>query len=164
MYGNSCVIKLSNRLLSDLCYLPGPTTQTNGKIGDVCRSDHVPRGDYSAPYRRRCCWTKKGLEADLRRDRRRPQEIKIDVHTLAQLNAAVGGAAAPQGRNAGRNFPDYGPLLVQLIQDTISPSSWDVNGGKSTIVYYRLGRALVVRAPQSLHGAIGPLLGQLQGP
>ncbi len=105
----------------------------------------------------------KGLEADLRRDRKRPQEIKIDVHTLAQLNAAVGGAAAPQGRNAGRNFPDYGPLLVQLIQSTISPASWDVNGGTSTIVYYRPGRALVVRAPQSLHGKIGPLLGQLQG-
>lgn len=57
-------------------------------------------------------------------------------------NRGVANQTNPQAANA-----DYGMLLVQLIQDTISPASWDANGGNSTIRYWRPGMALVVRAP-----------------
>jgi hypothetical protein len=111
-----------------------------------------------AAVTRRLRRTQERLKAAERRPRRR--RIEVEHTALHQLNAAAAarlGGAAPPAQPA-----DYGPLLVTLIQETISPSSWDVNGGKSTIVYYRPAMALVVRAPQSLHGRLGPLLGGLR--
>jgi len=67
-----------------------------------------------------------------------------------------GGAAGP-GQNA-----DYGLQLVDLIQRTIAPSTWDVNGGPGTIYYWRPARALVIRQTDEVHGRIGDALQQLQ--
>lgn len=53
---------------------------------------------------------------------------------------------------------DNGQALVELIQATISPASWDVNGGQSTIVYYAPRQALVVRAPAEVHSRTRRLL------
>ena len=134
-------------------------------VGDIAQD---PRLETSPTLQRVRGWLvsrlrrfKKELERDLRQGREPLAHIKIDRQILAQLNAPPGGPAAP-GANAAGNPPDYGPLLVALIQETISPASWDVNGGKSTIVYYRPGRALVVRAPPPLHGQLRPVLGQLR--
>lgn len=102
---------------------------------------------------------KNDLLAEERRHRRRPKTIKVDRTVLAQLNRAVNG---PGAANANVAAQDYGPLLIELIQRTISPQSWDVAGGASTIRYWRPGMALVVRAPQGLHEQLGPLLGQLR--
>ena len=88
---------------------------------------------------------------------------------LAQLNAAAAGV---NGVNAGVNVQnanggnqgnqDYGPMLVDLIQRTISPGSWDVNGGLSSIQYWAPRRVLVVRAPQDVHDGLAPVLQQLR--
>ena len=67
-----------------------------------------------------------------------------------------GGAAGP-GQNA-----DYGLQLVDLIQRTIAPSTWDVNGGLGSIYYFRPLRALVVRQTDEVHGRIGDALQQLE--
>lgn len=101
-------------------------------------------------------------QSERRRQTNRPQKIEVKQQVLAQLNQAVNGG----GRGANNNLApaDYGPLLVALIQRTISPSSWDVNGGVSTVRYWRPGMALVVRAPQDLHAQVQPLLGQLRVP
>ncbi|MEX1224694.1 MAG: hypothetical protein WEA31_09125, partial [Pirellulales bacterium] len=40
---------------------------------------------------------------------------------------------------------DEGAELVELIEKTISPESWDVNGGSGTIVYWGNLKVLVVR-------------------
>jgi hypothetical protein len=56
----------------------------------------------------------------------------------------LGAAALPQ-------LPDNGQALVDLIQRTIAPASWDVNGGPGAIVYYRPSRALVVRQRSEVH-------------
>ncbi len=66
---------------------------------------------------------------------------------------ALGGAAVG---------PDYGPDLVDLIQSTIRPSFWDVNGGPGTIVYYRPLRVLVISATSEVHGRVGGLVGGLR--
>ena len=50
--------------------------------------------------------------------------------------------------------------LIHLIQTTIAPDTWDVNGGPSNITYFDLYQALVVKAPQRVHGEIG---GALEG-
>jgi hypothetical protein len=63
------------------------------------------------------------------------------------------------GARGGAARGDYGLALVELIRRTISPDSWDVNGGPGTIVYYRPWFALVVRARSEVHHQIGGLLG-----
>ena len=101
----------------------------------------------------------KQTRSALRRRKRKPQKIEIRSDVLAQLNAAVGNPPGPNQPNANQ---DYGPLLVDLIQNTISPQSWDVRGGASSVSYWRPGRALVVRAPQAIHNELGPVMQQLR--
>jgi hypothetical protein len=79
---------------------------------------------------------------------------------LAQ-NVAVPGFAAGFGRQVGPGG-DYGPQLVELIQRTIAPRSWDVNGGPGSIYYWQPGRAIVVRQMDAVHDDIGNLLRQLE--
>lgn len=67
------------------------------------------------------------------------------------------------GAAGGAAVWDYGPALVELIQRTITPSFWDVNGGPGTIVYYRPLRVLVVRATPGMHIEVGEGLGKLRG-
>jgi hypothetical protein len=57
---------------------------------------------------------------------------------------------------------DYGPDLVELIQKTISPPTWDVNGGPGAIYYFRPQRALVVSAPGEVHEQLVDLLEQME--
>ncbi len=56
---------------------------------------------------------------------------------------------------------DHGPELVDLIQQTISPQTWDVNGGPGVIYYWRPGRAMVIRQTGEVHRQIGGLLEQM---
>ena len=71
--------------------------------------------------------------------------------TSAAENAS---AIEPQGGGAVR---DYGETLVELIQHTISPDHWDVNGGPGSIVYWPNLQVLVVRASGDAHGHVGGL-------
>lgn len=57
-----------------------------------------------------------------------------------QLLARSGGAVVGDG--AG---------LIRLIQTTVTPGVWDVNGGTASIQYYQRVHALVVRAPWMTH-------------
>ncbi|HJT35739.1 MAG TPA: hypothetical protein VJ783_27165 [Pirellulales bacterium] len=47
--------------------------------------------------------------------------------------------------------------LIDLIQNTIAPESWDVMGGQGTIMYWEPGFALVVRQTDDVHEQIGGL-------
>ena len=77
---------------------------------------------------------------------------------LAALSeASSAGAFGGQARQG-----DFGPDLVELIERTIAPTKWDVNGGPFTIVYYAPLHALVVRASSDVHGRVGGLLNGLR--
>jgi hypothetical protein len=86
---------------------------------------------------------------------------------LAQQIAPPGGAA---GQGAGALAPrpsatgttDYGPELVEIIEQTISPATWNVNGGNGAVVYFAPLRVLVISAPESVHEQVGPVVGQLR--
>jgi hypothetical protein len=82
---------------------------------------------------------------------------------LAQVAPAGGGggAAMPGPGGAGGPDDDYGPSLVELIQTTIAPDTWDVNGGLGSIYYWRNQHALVIRATDDVHGFIGELMEQM---
>ncbi len=81
---------------------------------------------------------------------------------LSTANRQMGGAKQLLAPRAGANVPDYGPQLVALIQRTITPQFWDVNGGPGVIVYYAPLRLLVVRATSQVHGQIRDLNGMLR--
>ncbi len=103
--------------------------------------------------------------------RKPPQQIRVPENSGEHLAQRVGGGAAPvPPRVGGGGAPvrgrqpndDYGQHLVDLIQKTIAPSTWDVNGGLGTIYYWRPGRALVVRQTGEVHDKMGDALGQLR--
>ena len=83
-----------------------------------------------------------------------------------------GGGGQPGGFGGGMGFggamggqgtvkDDAGEDLVDLIQKTISPGSWDRNGGPGSIYYWRPGRAIVVSAGDDVHDQVGDLLEQM---
>jgi hypothetical protein len=62
------------------------------------------------------------------------------------------------GRGGGAVAAAQGAALVELIERTISPEIWDVNGGPGAVVYFAPRHALVVRAPSEIHYRVGGLL------
>jgi hypothetical protein len=83
---------------------------------------------------------------------------------LAGVGMPAGGGAGfggGAGNGAGQNLKDDGQLLVDLIQNTISPKSWDVNGGACTIYYWQPQHAIVVHATGDVHDNIADTLEQL---
>ncbi len=79
-----------------------------------------------------------------------------------------GGAGAARGGAFGNNdalekgAEANGADLVDLIQKTVDPPSWDVNGGPGSIMYFNNLRVLVVRQTGDGHDDVGGLLGGLR--
>lgn len=97
-----------------------------------------------------------------------PATIRGPEGRDAVLGQAFGGGAGvnvQQGFGGGGGQPqgsdDYGPDFVDLIQRTIQPAAWDVNGGPGHIHYWRAQRALIIAAPQDVHDQVGDVLQQL---
>ncbi|HEV7281707.1 MAG TPA: hypothetical protein VGN57_16005 [Pirellulaceae bacterium] len=84
------------------------------------------------------------------------------MHLVAQSLADSGQGSGELVAFGGGTIRDYGTALVDLITSTISPESWAVNGGASTIRYYAPLQALVVSAPSEVHPQIGGLLGAMR--
>ena len=49
-----------------------------------------------------------------------------------------------------------------MIEHTIAPSTWEVNGGNGVIMYFAPRQALVVRQTSDVHGDIESVLGGLR--
>jgi hypothetical protein len=100
---------------------------------------------------------------------KKPERLRAlarpEADVLAQQFGAAGPAqAAPSGvvpPGAGA-VVDYGPELVDVIQRTISPETWDINGGLGAVVYFAPRHALVVSAPATVQGQVADLLFQLR--
>ena len=113
---------------------------------------------------------KKRISRNKRLGKPKPVETIRDSGDSGELLAQQGGVAAPLQRPQVGAGPvrgrmpndDYGQHLVDLIQKTIAPSTWDVNGGLGTIFYWRPGRALVVRQTGEVHDRMGNALDQLR--
>jgi hypothetical protein len=96
---------------------------------------------------------------------RRPPEAKPRTRVLAQQQGGIRPVARGQGRAAALGQPqpaDYGLALVDLIERTISPPIWDVNGGPATVVYFAPRHALVVRAPSPAQRDVSRLVRDLR--
>jgi hypothetical protein len=84
------------------------------------------------------------------------------MHLIAGSLANSGAGSGELVAFGGGTVRDYGAALVDLITSTISPDSWAINGGASTIYYYAPLQALVVSAPAEVHPQIGGLLGAMR--
>ena len=106
------------------------------------------------------------IAAVVARQKRAAQQQPAVVATIgkpaAVLEAAPAAGAAPAAAGAGGGAnDDDGQNLVDLIQTTIAPETWDVNGGPGSIYYWRNQHVLVIRATDDVHGFIGELTDQL---
>jgi hypothetical protein len=110
---------------------------------------------------------------EVQRARAIPASVMPQTRVLAQQIGVPAGAANAPGAQQAAAQPaaaqaaaattiDYGPELVELIQATISPATWDINGGNGSVVYFAPLRVLVVSAPGTVHNQIGGVLGQLR--
>ena len=98
------------------------------------------------------------LQSELRRKNiRRKRALSKDRRRLARLTNGRNTDQLGGGGEIARAVE-----LIELIQTTISPSSWDINGGNGRIRYFPLLKVLVVRATGEVHHQIGGVLPQLR--
>lgn len=101
------------------------------------------------------------VAADMKKAGKLPNS---DQAVLAQQLPGLGqpGQFGQQPNAGGPQRPaDHGQELLELIQATIAPGSWDINGGLGTIVYFGAMHVLVVRQTGEVHADLGDLLKQL---
>jgi len=136
------------------------------------------RRQLRAMVRSRLMRTGKALERELARNEEtanaQRHDPPADRAILAQIQANPAGQpnAAPRPQNRA---PAFGPgtqvagagrrlagttnrnaqELIDLIQAVIAPSSWDVNGGLGTIMYFARKQVLVIRARGDIHDQVG---------
>jgi hypothetical protein len=87
----------------------------------------------------------------------------LAAHLQLASQTMGGPAAVFEGASGGGAVTDdFSDELIELIQNTIDPDHWNVNGGPGAIAYYRPALALVVRARSEVHGRIGDVLGGIR--
>lgn len=80
---------------------------------------------------------------------------------LAQV-APVGAGQPPAAGMPGQVLLDNSRELIELIEATIAPQTWDTVGGNGAVRYWSPGHALVVRQTGDVHEQITRLLWQLR--
>jgi hypothetical protein len=79
--------------------------------------------------------------------------------TLALADFAGGAPTGLLARGGAAQTASNAQSLIELIERTIDPDFWDVNGGPGAIVYYPPLQCLVIRATSEVHGKIGGAIG-----
>jgi hypothetical protein len=88
------------------------------------------------------------------------RSVAIPADHAKALAQQLGGAA-PGPRATSSPAPDARQDLIDLIQKTIAPHTWDVNGGPGVIRFWRPGLALIVYQTGEVHERIADLTEQL---
>jgi hypothetical protein len=92
-----------------------------------------------------------------------PARVAVNHPILAQRVAGgLGPAPGGAGPQTLPTEPDAGDQLVEIIRDTIAPSTWDKRGGPGTIMLWRPGNALVIRQTDEVQDDVANLLIQLR--
>ncbi len=91
----------------------------------------------------------------------RPQTVRQDKKQAEM--GQFGGINAPMnGDFQETETQKSGEELVDVIQNTIHPDSWEQNGGNGTIRYWTPGNHLIIRQTDENHEEIQNLLNQLR--
>lgn len=94
-----------------------------------------------------------GIRQDVREKMREQKSPTASASTSA--HQPPGAESQKTRRLAGGAAQDEGQALVDLIEATIAPESWDVNGGPGTIKYWPAWHVLVVRQTDEVHEQLG---------
>jgi hypothetical protein len=89
---------------------------------------------------------------------RNPRENVVPPQVLAQQAPPIAG---PQPATT-QSPTDHSQELLDAIQDTIAPDTWDVRGGLGVIRFWPPGQALIVRQTGEVHEQLGRLIGDLR--
>ena len=94
------------------------------------------------------------------------QEMRMSAASMSSaLSLADAASGAPTGflaRGGAAQTASNAQALIELIERTIDPDFWDVNGGPGTIMYYPNLQCLVIRATGQVHEKIGGAVGGLR--
>lgn len=93
--------------------------------------------------------------------RRRVSGRLVRVGRALAVEVVEHDSTAGDGRGAGGRQAEA-QELIDLIQATVRPETWEANGGQGRIVYFANGHGLVVLAPEDVHDDLGGLLRQLR--
>lgn len=88
------------------------------------------------------------------------QVLPIGSGQVRSGAAQKNGYAGPGGAGGG-NQADF-DSLIELITSTVTPASWDANGGAGSIAPFATNLTLVVSQTQEIHEQIADLLQQLR--
>lgn len=94
------------------------------------------------------------------------QQGQLNANALAQYGGGDFGMPGPSGMGGQAGFggaaiADF-DSLIQLIQTTIAPDTWEALGGPSTMAPYRANLSLVVSTTTDVHEQIADLLASLR--
>jgi type II secretory pathway component GspD/PulD (secretin) len=95
-------------------------------------------------------------------------DAAVDAASLAQFQAGGNGVATgstpsiPFGPSAGGGSQADFQSLIDLIQNTVSPQSWNTVGGQGAIQPFATNLSIVVSQTQEVHEEIADLLEQLR--
>ena len=81
-------------------------------------------------------------------------------HSMGSQNG-FGSSGSPTGAGGGSSFADF-DSLIDLIQTTVSPDTWDALGGPSTMREYSQNLSLVISTTSDVHDQIADLLESLR--
>lgn len=126
--------------------VPDPLEVTPTLLELFVTLDHVE--GLSGPDRRRM---HSRLEIRLVEMRKRMLDMQKSQARKSPASNEGGGATAARAAE-----------LIELIQNTISPESWQSAGGQGTISYFSLIPSLVIRQSSEVHDQIGGGLDQLR--
>lgn len=140
-------------------------------LKNVARLYRIVVADTSLPYQQRDA-LRLALQGRLKSWQAGLQEqVRAAVPAKPQPAADLPGQIlAQQAPPGGPGQPpataqppiDHSQELLDVIQDTISPESWDIRGGPGVIRYWPPGHALIVRQTGEVHEQLGQLLGDLR--
>ncbi|MGE0605490.1 MAG: hypothetical protein AB7O62_00075 [Pirellulales bacterium] len=106
------------------------------------------RDKYANVVRLRLLKIRDQVQADAKKSQQKSARDKsngITASSAEQPGNAAGGLAQQ----------DLGQELVELIERTIKPESWESNGGNGVIIYFASLHVLVIRQTDEVHEAIG---------
>ena len=109
---------------------------------------------------------KKAQKQDEESKEKKPTTVKrpekAQQAEMAQMGAPGVGAGAGVGAGRGQISEEAGEQLVEVIQNTIHPESWEQNGGNGTIQFWSTNGHLIIRQTDENHQKIQNLLDQLR--
>lgn len=86
---------------------------------------------------------------------------QLDPKSYGNYNGSASPMIDPLTGQGGGVMADF-TQLIELIQATIDPDSWEENGGTGTITEFRNTNSLVIRNSQDVHDQIQDLLTRLR--